>query len=375
MRVLHVSPTWFGTTSVIGGGERYPYELARSMAARADVALVTYATDSGTSREGALTVDRLPPGRLVRWHPLAASPVRWRLLRWVRWADVVHVHQVATLTTGGAIVLARLWGKPVFVTDLGGGHPHAPSSRLPLLRLAEAMLLLSQYSRDLWSAVPRRERPERLEVIYGGVDPERFAPGSTRTTGKVLYVGRLLPHKGLEYLIEAIDNPFRLTVVGPAPRADYLARLRRRAAGKAVTFTGAVSDEVLLEHYRTAIATVLPSVFVTSDGARSVVPELLGLVALESMACGTPVIVTNVASLPEIVENNQTGFVVPANSADAIRDRLCHLAARPDEVERMGRQGRDCILQRFTWNATVDRCLDHYTAATDRRRCHQPGTP
>ena len=370
MRVLHVSPTWFGTGSVIGGGERYACELARTMSARADVVLVTFSPEAGTTREGTLVVDRLPPGRLARRNPLAANPLRWRLLKWVRWADIVHTHQVATLATAMTIVLGRLWGKPVFVTDLGGGHVHAPSSHLPLLRMADAMLLLSQYSHDLWSRTPRRARPERLRVIYGGVDHDRFNPLPSRQPGKVLFVGRILPHKGLEYLIEALDGRLALTVVGPAPLANYRARLGCQAVGKAVTFTGPVGDDALVDHYRSAIATVLPSVYVACDGARSVVPELLGLTVLESLACGTPVIVTDVASLPETVEDGQTGFIVPPNDPGAILERLQYLADRPEEVERMGQAGRARVLARFSWDATVDRCFDQYAEASRRRGLH-----
>jgi len=101
---------------------------------------------------------------------------------------------------------------------------------------------------------------------------------------------------------------------------------------------------------------------VSAGGERTVVPELLGLVVLESMACGTPVIVTRVASLPELVEDGVTGFVVPPNDPGAIRDRLEYLSAHPEAVERMGRLARERVAREFTWDAVAERCLRAYGA-------------
>ncbi len=77
MRVLHVSPTWFGEGSVIGGGERFAFQLARAMASQEEVVFLTFAADARVDRDGPLTVVRLPAGPLVGRHPLAAWPGRW----------------------------------------------------------------------------------------------------------------------------------------------------------------------------------------------------------------------------------------------------------------------------------------------------------
>jgi glycosyltransferase involved in cell wall biosynthesis len=92
------------------------------------------------------------------------------------------------------------------------------------------------------------------------------------------------------------------------------------------------------------------------------VAELLGLAALESMACGTAAIVSRVAALPEIVEDGVTGFIVPPNDPAALRERLRALDADPDLAEAMGRRGREAVLARFTWDAAADRCLRAYRA-------------
>jgi glycosyltransferase involved in cell wall biosynthesis len=367
VKVLHVSPTAFGPGSIVGGGERYALELARAMAGRADVALLTFGADRGSSRQGGLSVECLRAGWTARWNPLAANPLRARFAALVRWADVVHAHQVATFTTAAAMTLGRALGRRTFVTDLGGGHRYAPTNYLPILRRIDGMLLLSEYSRRLWETMPRARRPARLEVVYGGIDPLRFGPGTApKQAGGVLFVGRVLPHKGIDYLIEAIQPPFGLTVAGRHSLDSYSSRLRALAAGRPVRFLTDVTDQQLVDLYRRAMVTVLPSVHVTSDGVRSEVPELLGLVVLESLACGTPAIVTGVASLPELVEDGVTGFIVPPNDPGAIRDRLEYLQAHPDEVARMGQRGRARVLERFTWDAVARSCLAAYAASGQR---------
>lgn len=364
MKVLHVSPARFAPDSVVGGGERYALELARAMAGQADVVLLTFGAERESYREGRLTIECLPAGLPGRWNPLAANPLRVRFAALVRWADVVHTHQVSTFATAAALVLGRAIGRATFATDLGGGHPYAPTGYLPILRGIDGMLLLSDYSRGLWAEVPRRRRPERLEVVYGGVDLTRFGPaGESRTPGRVLFVGRVLAHKGVDYLVRAIEPPFDLTIVGRHYDEEYSRRLREEASGRPVTFATGVTDDQLAACYRGAMVTVLPSVYETSAGARSAVPELLGLVVLESLACGTPVIVSRVASLPELVEDGQTGFIVPPNDSAAIRDRLDYLLAHPEESARMGAAGRARVLERFTWEAVARRCLEAYAAA------------
>jgi glycosyltransferase involved in cell wall biosynthesis len=358
MRILHVSPTYFGDDSVVGGGERYAYELARAMSRRHDVLLLSFAPAPRSARDGGLRVEYLRRRQVAGG--LDASALSPGFLRWVRWADVVHCHQVHTLSTNAALILGRLLGKPTFVTDLGGGERYALSYHLPILRWPRAFLLISEYSRRLALEAPAWSRPDRLEVVYGGVDEERFSPGTDGPGAAALFVGRLLSHKGIDILIEAVDGTFTLDVVGPTPDPRYSADLKERSLGKAVRFHGTVGDAELVERYRGALVTVLPSVYEDCYGRRTRIPELLGLAALESLACGTPAIVTDVASLPEIVRDGITGFVVPPNDAKAIRERIHYLAAHPERAREMGQRGREDVLARFTWDAVAARCEAAY---------------
>src|SRR5206468_1744505 len=136
---------------------------------------------------------------------------------------------------------------------LGGGHPYSPALYLPILPWATGFLLISEYSRQLWSREPAGKRSNRLQVVYAGVDTTRFSPAASSSgapRGEVLYVGRILPHKGIEFLIDAIEPPLSLRIVGRPYDEPYLAMLRERAAGKPVTFESDVDDAALADRYR-----------------------------------------------------------------------------------------------------------------------------
>lgn len=357
MKIAHISPTYFHETSVIGGGERYAYELARAMARREEVAFISFSGMAETRWEGRLRVvhlKRYPSDS--RQSPLLLSPA---LLRWVRWADVIHCHQIFSMTTDLPLIMGKMLGKQVFVTDLGGGGRFALSYHLPITRWARAFLLISQFSRSLWELGPGVASP-RIHVVYGGVDIDKFRADENRKGQKVLFVGRLLPHKGVDYLIRALREGMELEVVGRVYDRGYYDYLLQLSSGKAVRFLTQVSDGELVARYQEALVTVVPSVYSSYRGEHTQVPELLGLTALESMACGTPVIASQVASLPEIVEDGVTGFLVPPNDPGALRDKIELLQRDPDLARAMGEAGRRKVLERFTWEAVAERCLQAY---------------
>ena len=97
-------------------------------------------------------------------------------------------------------------------------------------------------------------------------------------------------------------------------------------------------------------------------GGETKVPELLGQTLLEGMACGTPAVCTNVASLPEVVEDGVTGLVVPPNDPAALRQALRWMLDHPQERASMGARARERVIRHFNWNTVVRRCLEAYAA-------------
>ena len=353
-RVLHLVPALFGVGGVVGGAERYTLELARHMAERLPTRLVTFGARAEETHVGRLSVKVIDHAWFVRRQ--RTNPVSASILPEIVRSDVVHCHQQHVLMSSTAAAFARATGRRVFATDLGGGGWDI-SAYVSTDRWFDAHLHISEYSRTVFGHAGK----PWARVILGGVDTRKFSPDSSAGRGAApMFVGRLLPHKGVSDLIEALPFEMSLDIVGPSQSSEYLQTLKRAAAGKRVIFCHDVSDAELIERYRRALCVVLPSVYRTSDGTETKIPELLGQTLLEAMACGTPVICTRVASMPEIVEDGVTGFIVEAGDRAALADRLRWFLQHPSDVEAMGQAGRRAVLERFQWSQVVDRCLAAY---------------
>ncbi len=353
MKVAIVYPIPFGSDGLIGGGERYALEFAKALSDVVETVLVTVGTVRKTEMLGRLRMETHPWLALVRG--LRQNPLSLGFLRSVAGADVLHSLSYNTVLTDLSVLFARLTGKKVFITDVGGGGNLTLARWVDVAGLSNGLLLLSRFS-----GVSFAQTSARWEVIYGGVDVNRFSPDHSRRSRKVLYVGRLLSHKGINYLIDAVDPDVPLTIVGPICDRAYFDYLTRLAAGKNVIFKTAATDDDIIAEYRTSTAVVLPSVYEDLYGNRASQPELLGFVLLEAMACGTPVICTQVGSLPELVDDGLTGFVVPPNDSGALADRIGTLLNDPTRVSEMGDLARATVLDRFTWSKVVSRCLPIY---------------
>ncbi len=203
-------------------------------------------------------------------------------------------------------------------------------------------------------------------MIYGGADPCRFAPDPAEHRQGVLFVGRLTPPKGIDCLIAALPRGASLRIAGSVghdpqpPEHEYPLLLRNLAAGRDVEFLGAVPDSDLPALYRQAAVLALPSVERTCYGRHLRVTELLGLVLLEAMASGTPVIGSRLGALPEVIQDGITGFLVEPGNVTELRERLAEILCDPERARWMGRNARELVLDRFTWRACAERCLAAY---------------
>ena len=357
LRIAHVVPALFGKDGVYGGGERYALELARAMAEVTPTSLITFGKNPRSEQRGALQVEVLH-NYSSRWN----NPINPKLLLLMRRFDVVHVHQTHTWPASMAAVLGKLAGKPkVFTSDLGGGG-RSLQHYLDITGWYASHLHISRYSRHIHG----HDGFSNAAVIYGGVDTEFFSPDpSVVRQREVVFVGRVLPHKGVDVLIDAMPADLPLRIVGRTHGTppQYLALLKQKAQGKKVIFDEGVEDADLVNVYRRALCVVLPSVYKTALGDTTKVPELLGQTVIEAMACGTPVISSDAASLPEVVEDGVTGFTARVSDVKDLAAAITKLAEDGALRDRMGAAGRERVLTHFTWTATVNRCLMHYRAA------------
>jgi glycosyltransferase involved in cell wall biosynthesis len=353
-RVAHVVPALFGRAGVVGGAERYALELARAMAARTPTSLVAFGPAPDEHMDGPLRVRVLGPAHYVRGQ--RANPVHHGLVGEVLRADVIHCHQQHIVASTLAAVVARATGRYVACSDLGGGGWDL-SAYVNTDRFYHSHLHLSEYSRRHFG---HGDWP-RARVIYGGVDAAKFSPDPTVPRGReIVFVGRLLPHKGVHDVVQAIGPGLCARVIGPEASPAYRAELGSLAAGRSVRFEHDLDDDGVVQAYRSAAAVVLPSVYESTYGPRTEVPELLGQTLIEAMACGAPTVCTRVASLPEVVEDGVTGMVVPPNDPRALEKAFRFLVEHPEEGARMGRHGRERVLARFTWPVVVDACFGAY---------------
>lgn len=357
MRVVHLSPALFGAEGIAGGAERYAYELARHMADEVPTQLVAFGERSSEATVGNLRVRVIGQPWFVRGQ--RSNPVAIRVLRELREADVVHCHQAHVLGSSLAAFFCRITGRRVFVTDLGGGGWDL-SAYVSTDRWYDAHLHLSDYSRSGYG----HDGKAFAHVISAGVDPAKFSPdGNAARSEGVLYVGRILPHKGIDVLVRAIPADLPLQIVGCQADASYCQDLRKLGAGKQIAMRVDYDDRQLVEAYRRALCVVLPSVERTMYGSVGASPELLGQTLLEGMACGTPVIGSAIGGIPEVITDGITGFLIPPGDVEMLRERIRWLHENPAEAARMGAAGRQMVLEKFTWPQVVLRCLEIYRSA------------
>jgi glycosyltransferase involved in cell wall biosynthesis len=263
---------------------------------------------------------------------------------------------------------------PVVVTahSLFGEHPEPLIHQVmaPNLRAADRVIAVSPHVAD--QAVALGVQRERVTVIRSGVDSERFRPRDRRRARSalgiqpyaplVLFVGNLEPRKQLDVLLRAMAHvrravpEARLAIVGSGAAAgadDQTRRLQQLAREldlqAAVRFTGAVDADTLLSWYATADAFALPSS-----------SEAQGIVALEAMACGVPVVASAVGGLLGTIHDGQDGYLVPSGDADALAARLSTLLTNRPAQLTLGQAARRRVEQEFSWASRVAATIQVY---------------
>lgn len=220
--------------------------------------------------------------------------------------------------------------------------------------------------------------PAKIRVIPCGVDLDLFHPlpiGEAKAYLEmpkhhkmVLFVGRIEPLKGVDVLIEAMALVVRemdqlrkeicLCIIGGDPDADpeqmdremsYLQAMRERLGiADVVTFIGKRDQSTLPYHYSAAQVCVVPSHY-----------ESFGMVALEAMACGTPVVASRVGGLTFTVKDGQTGFLVPNDDPEALAEKLKLLLTDENLRREMGHQASS-LASRYSWSIVAGQIVAEY---------------
>jgi glycosyltransferase involved in cell wall biosynthesis len=170
-------------------------------------------------------------------------------------------------------------------------------------------------------------------------------PDETASGDGILYVGRLAPKKGVEYLIEAVaDLDVELTIIGDGSERHKIERIAEDSDAD-VNFEGFVDPDEVETYYRSAGIFVLPSV--EGEGMPNAV--------LEAMSWGLPVITTESGGLPTLVEHEQTGLLVPMRDADALGDAIDCLHSSSEKQSELGTNARQYVRDNHSWSTHIDR--------------------
>lgn len=235
-------------------------------------------------------------------------------------------------------------------------------------RLADLVVTVSNYSKkrivDLYGA-----DETKIRVVPNGVDPEKFKPFDSeqfkRSIGLqdknvVLFVGRLIPRKGLTYLVEAArkvteEMPNTIfVIVGNGPlRHQIISTLEKLHLAGNFRFFGDVSDEMLPNFYGLADVFVLPSI-----------QEGQGIALLEAQASTKPVVAFNVSGVTEAVLDEKSGFLVDRANSEMLGEAIMKLLADKTLREHMGSAGRDFVRRNFTWDICAQKMLTIYREAS-----------
>ncbi len=400
MLSLHSCPLDAPGRRDTGGMNVYVHELARRLGEKGnpvDIFTTSHPGDSGESPKPCRNVQlvHLPVNRtggklglLPQLPDLASAIAEYASARKLDY-KIVHSHYWLSGLVG--IQLARQWQSPHVVmlhTSAKAKNAHIRPGADPVLReKAEKNVLASA---DLIIASTLMERID-LEWMYSaeasktviipcGVDLKMFHPYPKDEARRelnlsrvpvFLYVGRLERGKGIEFLLEGLalagDSRARLLIVGgDRSQKEYLFRLqaiaRKLNIERRVEFIGAVPHERLPVYYSAADACVLPSRY-----------ETFGMVGLESLACGTPVIASPVGAMPGVIKHGRNGLLMGEPSADEVAAAMNLMLTEPGLTDRMRAAARDSVW-RYDWDEVARKVVQQYGRLLRKKKSPASGS-
>jgi starch synthase len=370
-------------------------ELVRALRGDIDVKVRAF----GRPRDEADVFSYLVPAELTDANPaLATLGVDLQIAQDVAGADLVHSHTWYANAAGH--LASMLHGIPHVVTahsleplrpwkaeQLGGGYRVSSWIESTAFGGAATVIAVSHgMRRDILRSYPFLDE-KKVTVVHNGIDLDRWKPVDdaelVRSLGidpdrpSVVFVGRITRQKGLPYLLRAaamLPKDVQLILCAGAPDTpEILAEVQAGVAALQEERTGVVwIDRMLSQHELSAVLTsattfVCPSVY-----------EPLGIVNLEAMACGAPVVGTATGGIPEVIDDGVTGRLVPIEQLDDgtgtpidpdrfVRDlaaALTEVVSDPETAKRMGEAGRRRAESEFGWDRIATRTREIYASLT-----------
>lgn len=402
MRVLFMTNEY--PPYVYGGAGVHVEYLSRELAKRTPVEVRSF--HEQTSQEGQLSVrgTKVDPNRFPDCPKEFVSPLR-ALATCLEFngqgidADIVHCH--TWYAQFGGLIAKLLYGVPFVITahsleplrpwkqeQLGRGYALSSWIERTALEKADAVIAVSNSTKDDILRLFNVDSA-KVPVIPNGIDTEEYkptqAPQVLRDHGIdpdrpfVLFVGRMTKQKGLQYLLdaaEAIDPGFQIVIAGGGADTAEMQRAMEahveavKARRNDVVFISEMlSRPTAIALYSHATVFCCPSIY-----------EPFGIINLEAMSCGTPVVGSDTGGIKEVVVHEETGFRVrldlsvepPHDPADpqsfsrGLAEAINRFAGKPDLAAKMGAAGRQRVLDHYSWSSIADQTLALYDRLVTR---------
>ncbi|MGY3518365.1 glycogen synthase [Micromonospora sp. PTRAS2] len=378
---------------VYGGAGVHVEYLARELRRLADVRVHCF----GAPRtEPGVTAYAEPAGLVGANAALRTMGVDLEMAAACAGTDVVHSHTWYANLAGHTAKL--LHGVPHVVTahsleplrpwkaeQLGGGYALSSWCERTAYEAADAIIAVSAGMRaDVLAAYPAVD-PDRVKVVYNGIDTAQYAPdlgtdvvdrlGIDPARPSVAYVGRITKQKGLPYLLRAareLPDDTQLVLLAGAPdTAEIAAEVEGLVTELRAKRSGVIWVAEMLPKHEVIQVLTHATVFVCPS-----VYEPMGIVNLEAMACETAVVATATGGIPEVVADGETGLLVPIEqAADGsgtpldpqrfvadLAAAINRVLADPAKAATLGRAGRVRAVEHFSWDAIAARTVEVYRA-------------
>jgi colanic acid/amylovoran biosynthesis glycosyltransferase len=271
---------------------------------------------------------------------------------------VTHLHSHFSSTI--ALLAARVFPLTFSATIHGPDEFSDTKGFYMPQKVAKALFLcaISNYSRSQLMRVSEPQYWDKLEVVPVGINPEMFRPrlrGDREDSFEILYVARLAPVKGHPILVNAIGQlvregrrSIRLRMVGYGPiRRSLEEEISRQELDEFIRLEGACSEDRLLALYQQC------DVFVLSSFAEGV-----PMVLMEAMSMEIPCIATWVNGVPELIRHGVDGWLIPPSDAGELADAIRKLMDDPDARRRLGKSGRERVVERYNLGRNVARLAE-----------------
>jgi glycosyltransferase involved in cell wall biosynthesis len=286
---------------------------------------------------------------------------------------IAHLHAHFINEPAGVAELAhRLSGIPYSVTAHAKDIYLSPQAELVRkMTRAKFVVTCNDYNRRYLEAMAVQGTP--IVKIYHGLDAELFSTDAAVDPAAgaplLLSVGRLRPKKGFHVLLDACGllkiggHKFRCVIAGYGPlREELEKRMAKLGLGDTVSLTGMLTQEEVIALYKQASLFVLPCQ-ITADGDRDGIPNVLA----EAMAMELPVVTTNVAGIPELVEHDRSGILVRSEDPVELAAAIARLLDQPQLRRRLGKAGREKVCRLFAAEKNAAQLKGHFFDAPGQR--------